>query len=283
MSDLTLKRLAILVLKETKTPMTFEEIWDYAVNKSSLDTSKFQGKTPWKTIGAYIYKDLKEKESESDFVKISGRPTKFFLNKNLYPVIEENASLPPVIMQASMELKEKDLHKYLTYFADLQFNAYTKTIDDKKSIKASKGSNEWLHPDIVGVYSPRDDWEANVLDLNSITGNTSVKIYSFELKRELNLSNLRESFFQTVSNSYWANESYLVAGKVSNNTDFIEEIKRLSSSFGIGIIELNVEQPENSEVIFPASYREQLDWETINKLCTVNTDFKDLLIQLYLC
>jgi hypothetical protein len=33
------------------------------------------------------------------------------------------------------------------------------------------------------------------------------------MKKELNFSNLRESYFQAVSNSSWANEGYLVTAE----------------------------------------------------------------------
>jgi hypothetical protein len=42
-------------------------------------------------------------------------------------------------------------------------------------------------------------------------GGQSVRLWSFEVKKELNSSNVRKSFFQAVSNSSWANEGYLVA------------------------------------------------------------------------
>ena len=94
---------------------------------------------------------------------------------------------------------------------------YTKTINHSKSTKKEFG--EWVHPDIVGCYFPIDEWDTQVMNLSSAIGNTSIKILSFELKRELNLGKLRESFFQAVSNSSWANESYLVAAEISNNDD----------------------------------------------------------------
>ncbi len=99
---------------------------------------------------------------------------------------------------------------------------------------------------------------------------------SFELKRELSFGNLRESFFQTVSNSSWANESYLVAAEISEEEEFRSELSRLSTSFGIGVIKLNFDDPHSSDIIFPAKYREALDWETINKL-TMNSDFKEFI------
>lgn len=92
----------------------------------------------------------------------------------------------------------------------------------------------------------------------------------------MNFSNLRESFFQTVSNSSWANESYLVASEISNDEDFLNELRRLSTSFKIGLIKLNIEDPDSTEILFPAEYKEYLDWDTINKL-TINPDFKEFL------
>jgi hypothetical protein len=107
-------------------------------------------------------------------------------------------------------------------------------------------------------------------------GSPAVKLISFELKRQVKLTTLREYFFQTVSNSSWANESYLVAAEFSDNVDFRNELARLSNSFGIGVIYLDIEDPNSSEILFPARFRENLDWETINKL-TMNSDFKRFL------
>jgi hypothetical protein len=153
-------------------------------------------------------------------------------------------------------------------------SCYTKTINHSKSGKKEFG--EWVHPDMVGCIFPIDDWDNEVLQLSSVVGNTSIKFISFEIKKELNLSTLREKFFQTVSNSSWANESYLVASEISNNSDFLSELSRLSASFGIGLIRLEIEDPNSSEIILQPKTREYLDWETINKL-TMNTDFKEFL------
>jgi hypothetical protein len=40
-----------------------------------------------------------------------------------------------------------------------------------------------------------------IFDVVNYTGNQPVKIYSYERKKELDFSNLRESYFQAVSNS----------------------------------------------------------------------------------
>ena len=130
---------------------------------------------------------------------------------------------------------------------------------------------------MVGVVFPIEDWEPNVLELSSTLGNISTKLISFELKRSLSLGNLRESFFQTVSNSSWANEAYLVAADISLDADFQSELKRLSTSFGVGIIRLDTAEPNSSEILLPANERESLDWETMNKLAEMNDDFRQFL------
>ena len=152
---------------------------------------------------------------------------------------------------------------------------YTKTISHEKSSKKSYA--QWLHPDLVGAYFPIDEWKDEVIDFAKEIGTKLIKLYSFELKKELTFSNLRESFFQTVSNSSWANEGYLVAAKISQDDDFRSELERLSASFGIGIIKVDVEDPDSSEILFPARFKSELDWDTINKLSMENRDFKEFV------
>ena len=103
------------------------------------------------------------------------------------------------------------------------------------------------------------------------------------MKKELDFSNIRAAFFQTVSNSSWANESYLVAAKISNDSEFLEELKRLSASSGIGIIKLNIQEPDDSSIIYPAKYKTELDWDTINKLLEENPDFKEFISDINAC
>jgi len=125
---------------------------------------------------------------------------------------------------------------------------------------------------MVGCYFPLEDWNPEVVDFSSQIGNIAIKLFSFEIKRELNYGNIREAFFQAVSNSSWANSGYLVSAIILNDDDFLDELRRLSSSFGIGVIKLDIEDPDSSDIIFPAREKELLDWDTINKM-TMNPDF----------
>ncbi len=130
---------------------------------------------------------------------------------------------------------------------------------------------------MVGVFFPIEHWEPEVLEISKEIGSIGIKLFSYEIKIELNFSNLRESFFQAVSNSSWANEGYLVSSEIDMDEEFLTEIKRLSSSFGIGIIKLDVDEPDSSEILFPARQKVMVDIETINKIAEVNPNFKEFL------
>jgi hypothetical protein len=150
-----------------------------------------------------------------------------------------------------------------------------KTIHHNKSGKKQFG--EWVHPDVVGCYFPFNDWKDEVADVSSLMGNTAVRLFSFELKRELTTGNLREVFFQAVSNSSWANEGFLVAASINTDEEFRNELERLSTSFGIGIIRIDIDDPDSTEVVLPAKPKDLVDWETVNKLATINPEFRDFL------
>ena len=57
------------------------------------------------------------------------------------------------------------------------------------------------------------------------------------------------------------------------------ELRRLSTSFGVGVIRLNVDNPIDSEILYPATAKERLGWETMNKLCDESADFRGFLTQ----
>ena len=134
-----------------------------------------------------------------------------------------------------------------------------------------------MHPDIVGVYYPFDDYKSSIISLISTMQETACKLFSFEMKISIDYSNLRECFFQAVSNSSWANEGYLVALKYDSDPTLIDEMRRLNNSFGIGFIQLNADNIEQSEILFTSKLHETLDWETINRLAEDNLDFESFI------
>ncbi|EJB27410.1 hrgA protein 2 [Helicobacter pylori NQ4200] len=106
------------------------------------------------------------------------------------------------------------------------------------------------------------------------TGQKRHKLFSFELKIRIKLSNLKASYFQAVSNSTWANERYLVVFNIDD--EVLNELRRLNQSFGIGVIKLESEI-SNSKILLPAKERE-IDIPTLNMLIEQSPeDFKPFM------
>ncbi|WP_321420524.1 hypothetical protein [uncultured Methanomethylovorans sp.] len=179
----------------------------------------------------------------------------------------------------TISFHERDLHPLVTRFINTNqhFKAWKKTIFHESSSNTKKGLNEWLHPDIIGVYLPFSDYEEVTLKLQKSLSLSAVKLFSFELKKELNFSNLRHYYFQAVSNSSWSHEGYLVISKMAEDPDFIDELRRLNNAFGIGIIKINTDSPEESEILFQSFVKSELDWSTINRLVEENPNFKQFM------
>ena len=272
--------LAEEVLEAVSVPLTYQQCWEEGQNRGLTGKVKTKGKTPWQTMGAQLYVDVRD-NPDSRFVKVGKRPTRFFLKSRqselsdaLIKKVEVEEAKKPA---PATTYHERDLHPLLTYYvyANPAFSRgrsiYTKTIFHESSRR--RGYNEWLHPDLVGVYLPLGDWNQDVIKFNQLLDNNSIRLFSFELKKNLTKANYRESFFQAVSNSSWAHEGYLVATDIIQDDDLLAELERLSASFGIGIIHLRLPDFNASTVLFPARARAVLDWETVNKLCEQNSDF----------
>ena len=274
----TFEKLIVETLEKSEGPLTASEIWENAVSLGLADKLKSVGKTPWKTIEAKIYTDLKkhrEANTESQLIKVGERPAKFGLRDKTYKAV----SITKKVDDQKGNYNERDLHPLLSkfVFSDEHFKCYTKTIYHEKSTRRTKGMNEWLHPDIVGVYFPFEDYHENTLKIIGSLNESAAKIFSFEMKKDIDFNNLRKYFFQAVSNSSWANEGYLVAVKYSDESEFTDEMRRLNNAFGIGFIKLNVEHIEQSEILLPSKCREKIDWETVNRLLEENEDFSNFI------
>ena len=278
---MTFLELARTILQEEQLPLKSGDIWEKAVQKGYDKQLNSNGKTPWETLAAQLYVNVRDKE-RSLFAATSTRPKKFYLKSfsNIDALLDksEKEEVKKVVAEEKALSKkgylEKDLHALLAYYAFYYLRCYTKTINHSRSGKKEYG--QWVHPDMVGCYFPLDDWASEVTELSGTLGSPAIKLYSFELKRKVTLANLREVFFQTVSNSSWANESYLVAAEFATDEELMPELKRLCTSFGIGVISLDVNDPDNSQVIIPAPVSDTLDWDTINKI-TMNRDFTEFL------
>ena len=267
----TFMDLILEVLREENRPLTAREIWEIANRTGRTSKLGSQGKTPIDTVGATIYWDIKYND-ETLFKKVSTWPTKFGLKDIVYSESErdDDKQGPDKCL-----FNERDLHRLLSSYVyrNEGFACQTKTIMHEKSKKEKQGTTEWLHPDIVGVHFPDGDYSSEVVELQDKLGCKNYKIYSFEMKKDLGFSNIRQCYFQAVSNSSWANEGYLVALEIDDDEEFIRELKRLNNAFGIGIIKLNADNISQSKVVFPSKVSQELDWETIDLLAEKNPDF----------
>lgn len=282
--------LARDILTKSKKPMSAEQIWQMAVEEDLAEKVGSKGKTPWRSVQAQLYVDIKD-ETASEFVQVSKHPVLFGLKTLSYgdkevagassdvseDVDDKSTTTDKKVQKSAWS--EHDLHPLLATYvrSDPHFRCYVRTIDEKKSTKSTKNANMWTHPDIVGVYFPFNDFEQSTIDLQNTLRVNPYKIFSFELKKALSTAHLREFFFQAVSNSSWANEGYLVAQSISDNSDFLDDLQRLSNAFGIGVIRLDIEHADQSEILFPARLRDTLDWATVDRLTSMNPDFVDFL------
>ena len=166
--------------------------------------------------------------------------------------------------------KERDLHRLLSNYLSSQRNIFSKTIFHETS-KKSDQNQKWIHPDMVGVSFSEFQDKATVALMKAADIKQYVDLYSFELKCSIhNDHELKEAFFQALSNSNWANFGYLVAFEI--NDDLMEEMERLNRAFGIGIIRLSPYETD-TKIVFPAR-KNEVDYFTIDKLCRINPDFK---------
>ena len=172
---------------------------------------------------------------------------------------------------------EKDLYKMLIEFLYAEQNIYAMRINEKRSKNTyGTGANKWLHPDIVAMEDLTSDWNEEIKGVVSEYSDKKTKLWSFEVKILINRSNLRESFFQTVSNSSWANYGYLVASQIEGH-DTLKELRMLCKSYGIGLIKIDTANHLESEFLIPATEKHTIDWDIANRLALENKDFRDFI------
>ena len=169
---------------------------------------------------------------------------------------------------------ERSLHKVFCSYLRTR-NVYAKTIYHEKSSTKADSAQKWVHPDIIGVEFEEFNNDATLSLLKATEPKESVHIYSYELKKKIDSDyQLKQYYFQALSNSSWANYGYLVAFEI--NVDLFEEMERLNNAFGIGIIHM---QANESRILFTAR-KNQLDDVTIEQLNNLNKDFNTFIAKL---
>ncbi len=268
------------VLEQAKRPLSVKEIFEKAC-EMGLDKECNDGKILSHSLGSQlgehnIPNDKKQfyvarKEGGAFFYWLKSREREFPPQEtpDAKEEDDEQSECSGTAKKQKISFHERDLHPLLVKFLseDPNFKLLCKTIRHEECKKGKEGECKWNYPDIVGVYFPYDKdlkskYKGETLKFLHHTGQKRHKLFSFELKKDLSLSVLKESYFQAVSNSSWANEGYLVVKNIKE--DVLDELRRLNQSFGIGVIKLESEI-SNSKILLPAKERE-IDIPTLNML-----------------
>lgn len=209
-----------------------------------------------------------------------GRPRKYFhtCTKKTCDT-EVNSSLVKMMetSEVSRTFLEHELYPMLSSYLKSEHQTWSKRIDEKRASNLhGAGANRWLFPDIVAFEDFSSEWDREVKDCAHHCAERQCRLWSFEVKRRITRSNVREMFFQAVSNSTWSHLGYLVAAEIEGE-DTIKELRILSARHGIGVIKLDFENPSESQVLIPALVRPDLDWNHINRLSVENGDFRDFI------
>ena len=124
------------VLTEENKPLSQNEIWEIGRSKGYDKYVNSTGKTPWQTIGARLYVDIRD-NLETKFIKLKLKPTKFFL-KSLSEKVDIRkieSEIERTEVKKESQFKERALHKYLSYYVYTYEFIYTKTIFHEESTK----------------------------------------------------------------------------------------------------------------------------------------------------
>lgn len=276
---MTLKEAILKSLEELNDVTNYLSVFKHISNNNYYDFR--EAKTPSSTISAVLGDFIRNGDTRVKRIKQEGGTYSYYLTKN-----EQNISIDIITSEVKivenkvnrnekiLSYDERDLHKLLSSYLK-NTGIYSKTIFHEQS--NGKDNNQiWTHPDMVAIKFLNLQTKASQNFLKSINRVDTFKLYSYEIKREINSdSELKKAYFQAVSNSSWSNYGYLVAFEFSDS--LTEELERLNQSFGIGVIELN-SNPYQSKILLPAKFR-HLDFKTIDKLCKINKEFEKFIEQ----
>ncbi|WP_120924146.1 HTH domain-containing protein [Helicobacter pylori] len=272
---MTYKELGKKVLEQAERPLSVKEISEKAC-EMGLDKECNDGKILSHSLGSQLGEhNIKEEDKQFYVARKEGGAFFYWLKsrEREFPPQEtpdskeeddEQSECSGTAKKQKNSFHERVLHPLLVKFLseDPNFKLLCKTIRHEECKKGEWGECKWNYPDIVGVYFPYNKYKEETLKFLHHTGQEKHKLFSFEFKKDLSFSNLKESYFQAVSNSTWANEGYLVVFGIEDKV--LDELKRLNQSFGIGVIKLESEI-SNSKILLPAKERE-IDIPTLNML-----------------
>lgn len=288
------REFIIAVLEKSKDPLSYKEIYDKGLEYGyDLDYNGDIRNAP-ASIHSIITQDIAQHGSSSAFVKLNNYPILFGLAKykDAYSDQKVGKAVKNIEKEAEKEQKQKvqnqkeqkkeyrecDLHPVLVKYliSNNHFRCFAKTIKQQEGGSGDKGDSAWRYPDLIGIYDAKQAQEYKdctfaVMDQFHLN---RFKVFSFEMKREITQLTARMDYFQAVSNSSWANEGYLVTGRIENSIELMKDLALLNNLFGIGIIILDIMQPDNSTILFPSKEKANIDVGSLDALIVRNQNKK---------
>lgn len=185
-------------------------------------------------------------------------------------------------------------------------------IEHTKSLRSTKGLNTWKFSDVVSLSwnvavssesSEELELDKSLLEIKKSIGDSPFSLTSAELKVSLTFGNFRQCFFQCVSNSKWANEAHLVVAQKIADSKLVDGLRKLGASFGVSIISFQLNEKDleelpsaaiikskigserdellakygnNVNVIYSALSNDQLDWDHIEDVRSINNVFSNV-------
>ena len=153
--------IAETVLSAAKVAMTPAEIWAYAQEHGLAFPT--QGKTPYASIGAQIYVDIKKNGNNSDFIKASNKPVRFALagavSAHMLPaaLVPRDGKEHLLKKKPSLLVKKAPVSK-----ASLAAATAPSAIATADSLQPGKALERDLHPVLAAYVSYEPHFKARV-------------------------------------------------------------------------------------------------------------------------
>ena len=265
-------------------------LWIFDHHRAACEGKRAQSKQDLTSDSALIQQLVAEigvnrigiQKKDANVCTTEGRPRHYFYSleadyaRILKPCIFSNDE-PASKNEPRHSFSEHDPYPMLCAYLHSELGLYPKRIDEKRaSNRRGPNGNKWLYPDLVAMEDIGAEWDKEIRTCVVQTGAQRACLWSFEVKLVLNRSNVREAWFQAVSNSSWANFGFLVAAEVEGS-ETMKELRLLAASHGIGLILLDTENPAESEIRIPARERPDIDWDACNRLAQENADFRNFI------
>jgi len=206
---------------------------------------------------------------------------KFYYTQNLNAQVNNQPSINyKTKINKEDKITEEQAGILLSSYLKTKLKVHNMYIDHNfSSNKHGTNGNAWLHPDWVGFEILNEKWGSIIKECAKYYSGQQARLWSFEVKRYIDRSNIRQCFFQALSNSSWAHYGYLVAPDLleSKQNDTRHELEMLCARHGIGFILLNKTEPDKSEILIPAKEKPEIDWNIANRIAEENKDFAEYI------